>query len=109
MRPDFRASIAEGARACPFQLLTRRKNVFDLETEMVNRPARIFGQEFGYWRTLAGSCCWRPRGPSSLRRGRATAIFRHLLSIVSVDPKVRHLLRASLGAGHSRPRCGSRS
>jgi len=47
MRPDFRASIAEDARACPFQLLARRKNVSDLETEMMNRAARIFSQEFG--------------------------------------------------------------
>ena len=53
MRPDFRASIAENVRACPFQLLPRRKNVFDLETEMMNRPARIFSQEFGYRGMLA--------------------------------------------------------
>ena len=53
MRPDFRASIAEDARACPFQLLARRENVSDLETEMMNRPARIFSQEFGYWGMLA--------------------------------------------------------
>jgi len=53
MRPDFRASITEDARACPFQLLARGKNVGDLEAEMMNGPARIFSQEFGYWGMLA--------------------------------------------------------
>ena len=53
MRPGFWVSIAEDARACPFQLLARRKNVGDLETEMMNGPARIFSQEFGYGRMLA--------------------------------------------------------
>jgi hypothetical protein len=47
MRPDFRDSISEDARACPFQLLTRRNNVGDLETEMMDRPVRMFSQKFG--------------------------------------------------------------
>jgi hypothetical protein len=34
-------------------LLARGKNIGDLETEMMNRPARIFSQEFGYWGMLA--------------------------------------------------------
>ena len=53
MRPDFWASIAEDARACPFQLLARRKNVGDLEAEMMNRPAWIFSEEIGDWGMLA--------------------------------------------------------
>src|SRR5207302_2754462 len=53
MRPDFWASIAEDAGACPFQLLARRKNVGDLEAEMMNRPAWIFSEEIGDWGMLA--------------------------------------------------------
>jgi hypothetical protein len=53
MCPNCRASITEDARACPFQLLARRKNVGDLEAEMMNRPARIFSQEIGDWGMLA--------------------------------------------------------
>ena len=53
MCPDFWASIAEDAGAVAGQPFTRGKYVGDLETEMMNSPAWIFSQEFGYGRMLA--------------------------------------------------------